>query len=275
MRHRLLLLPLLYGPALLFACVGDTATTPVVTNDAQAQDSTVADVAQPSDGNVPDTSTNKDASGCLPQPVGIISMYTADNVLTDSLGKNPLTWVGGAEQYAPAEVNAGFQLNSKEYLSNLTPKGLDNLAAFTIEGWVQPFDTLGHNLVKRSNGTTGWNMTRQSGGGYRFELVLPDAAPVFSYGMTTSFSTSTLTHVAMTFTALPATVQWYVDGKTDGPPTKLFPDGGSSVLPATGFELRVAEFLNGILDELTLYGRALAPNEIQAIYAAGVNGKCR
>jgi hypothetical protein len=32
--------------------------------------------------------------------------------------------------------------------------------------------------------------------------------------------------------------------------------------------------LGGLLDELSLYGRALATNEIAAIYNAGVNGKC-
>jgi len=35
------------------------------------------------------------------------------------------------------------------------------------------------------------------------------------------------------------------------------------------------ETLRGSLDEVTLYGRALGPEEIQAIYAAGKYGKCK
>jgi hypothetical protein len=36
----------------------------------------------------------------------------------------------------------------------------------------------------------------------------------------------------------------------------------------------VDSFVNGSLDELSLYNRALSASEVQAIFSAGAGGKC-
>jgi Concanavalin A-like lectin/glucanases superfamily len=259
------------------ACVGDTSTNPQPTNDAQVpvdapiqNDSALIDAGA---DTTPQNDAQSDASACIAAPVGMISMFTGDNVTTDTLGKNPLAWTG-APAYAAGKVNNGFQFANKAYIGTTTPKGLDNLAAFTIELWIQPFDAIGHTLVQRVANGTGWQIVRQTNGSYRFAIVVNNVS-AFAYTQTSTFSTSTPTHLAFTFNSAPqATGIWYVNGVLDNT-TKIFADGGTTTLGGTGNELRFGELYNGILDEISLYGRALADTEIKTIFDAGTNGKCR
>jgi concanavalin A-like lectin/glucanase superfamily protein len=75
-------------------------------------------------------------------------------------------------------------------------------------------------------------------------------------------------------------IRWYLDGAeagTRGNPTlrgDSLSNGAPLLIAAHAF-FGLGAALKGDLDELELFDRALTPDEVQAIYAAGANGKCR
>ena len=73
-------------------------------------------------------------------------------------------------------------------------------------------------------------------------------------------------------------LQLYVNGQLQGQVGVSFPqDFGTNSLyfGTTGRSQFFDGKLNGLLDEVSLYNRALASNEIAAIYLAGASGKCK
>jgi hypothetical protein len=91
-------------------------------------------------------------------------------------------------------------------------------------------------------------------------------------------------HVAGTFDVNTQSMQIYVDGVPV--PSSLvsgsvvitsIPDSVSPVRIGTAVNVsgQLTEFWTGLIDEVEIYGRALAASEIQAIFNAGSAGKCK
>lgn len=85
-------------------------------------------------------------------------------------------------------------------------------------------------------------------------------------------------HVAATFDGMAARL--YVNGSLDGtqaPATGRIHSGTTDILIGsawTTFDEQLGA-IHGLIDELCLYDRALAPDEIEAIYRAGSAGKIK
>lgn len=83
--------------------------------------------------------------------------------------------------------------------------------------------------------------------------------------------------------------EWcHVAGLFDGVRVKIYINGAldgelaySGTPPTTGHTLRIGQrysgdfTFKGLIDEVSIYNRALTDEEIQAIFAAGSAGKCR
>jgi hypothetical protein len=78
-------------------------------------------------------------------------------------------------------------------------------------------------------------------------------------------------HLAVTKSGTLYTI--YVNGVAVGSQTST-PPIGTPVAPLTIGQAENIGFMNGSLDEVTVYNRALLPGEIQAIYNAASSGKC-
>jgi hypothetical protein len=86
--------------------------------------------------------------------------------------------------------------------------------------------------------------------------------------------TNTFHHVAVTKTG--SQVVFCIDGVAESvePYDPGFVFGGPMVIGAVGGNYNYAGSFYGAIDEVSIYDRALATNEIQAIYNAGSAGKC-
>lgn len=224
---------------------------------------------------------------CCPVPEGLVGWWTGDGNALDSVGDNHGTIVGGLT-YVPGKVGKAFKINgdafSQSYVTVPDSTTLNPTSALSVEAWIYPtgpFDPVASPIVKKA-GTGIFDPT-----GYSLEFT--------SFG-TISFSAylnAGLGWVGTPYNA-PETAlvlnHWnHVVGTYDGDTLRLYIDGHpvssrtapGSIVPSHN-PLQIGHdpasvptpFFNGLIDEVSIYNRALSEREIRAIFAAGSAGKC-
>jgi hypothetical protein len=219
----------------------------------------------------------------------LLAWWPGGGNANDVIGGNQGT-LQNAAIFAPGLVGQAFSLNnpgsalpspcpSCDYVSitNNFPASVNEV---TVEAWIYPtqvniqyaqwiytqypsgpqlgFDGTGEDIFWRPN---------VDGGAFH----VPGSLPL-----------NTWTHIAGTYSAITGLAQLYVNGNLvggigagrlafEGPPYS----GPISLTdtPFIGKRLQ-QEFFGGLVDELSIYGRALTQSEIQAIVNAGSSGKC-
>ncbi len=214
--------------------------------------------------------TNTAAQSCDPPPSGLVSWWAAEGNALDQIGGNNGTPVGNLA-YGSGEVGQAFVgdgINSGISMSNSPSLQLQN---FTIEAWIKRSST-----TAVASSSTAW-LFGYGNNGYGFGLwnggqLFITKVGVDSMTSSTSITDTNFHHVAVTKNG--STVIFYVDG-VGYPPvvyntTFTFTASmGIAYLPGNAS----CSFL-GVMDEVSVYNRALASNEVAAIYLAGSEGKC-
>lgn len=201
-----------------------------------------------------------DNNGCYPTPDGLLAFWTAEGRAVDVAGYYSGVVEGGAG-FGPGMVGEAFDFpgtpGSWVWVSNAPMS-----ASFTIEGWVYLASEIAGYQTLYGHGRGFWLRDRrliwwQSGDIYEGSSVL---------------DIGSWHHVAITYDSASDTVTGYVDGAPDGsvihspvdlPPSALMGDNDSAHEP-----------VDGLIDEMSVYGRTLQPAEIEGIFAAGNSGKC-
>ena len=213
------------------------------------------------------------AATCSPPPAGLVSWWRAEGDATDFVGANNGTLEAGTV-FVPGEVGQAFEFQAPGSGVDVgMPTNLE-LQDFTIETWVK----------RTSPNTAGLD-------GFSFGSVVSWAWGGFAVGMFdsgqlflakvgySSVSPSLAIADAETFHHLAVTksgsnVVFYLDGVAESvagfDPGFVF--NGTLAIGTRGSD-HVTSF-NGVVDEPSIYNRALSNSEIQAIYAAGIAGKC-
>ena len=214
---------------------------------------------------------------CVPVPSNMISWWRAENNALDSVGANNGTFVGAAS-YANGEVGQAFNLSGTNYVSVPDSPTLNFSNAMTIECWLYRNAVVGtwDPVVKKENIANNY--------GYAFEFNNNNLLFwIYQGGGSPGWISSG--------GAVPiALSQWYhVAAVYDGGNLLCYTNGClAAAYPATGGILastnqlcigndpgnRTSRFFNGLLDEVSIYNRALSSNEIAGIYNAGRGGKC-
>jgi hypothetical protein len=235
--------------------------------------------------NAPTAFTITASSVCTPPANGLVAWWPGEGSASDLFGTNDGTLRNGVA-FAAGEVGQAFSFNGiNQFVS--TPTAFTNLAnTFTIEFWAYPTTALAIT-TEANSGISGTSSQRYAifpyqGGGQNAGAgvsVGTNGISVFESGA--NFLPSPLvyqaaitgwTHVAVVYTNKQPLL--YVNGV-------LVRIGltslRASVYPSAGFGGSVLAYgyYAGLLDEVSIYNRALASNEVAAIYSAGSSGKCK
>jgi triacylglycerol esterase/lipase EstA (alpha/beta hydrolase family) len=258
------------GPTLSGVSTTNLVITAVAVSDAGKYDLVVTDAY----GTV--TSSNAlltvPSQNCLPAPDGLIAQWTGDDTGQEIL--NRFHAVVNNVQYQEGRVNSAFSFNgSDSFIStdlDLQPNGMPTS---TWETWVFP--------ARVSNGPV--QMIMGAGEGTAFESIGIDSGKFTiytgpapdSFWPVTDASTNTWQHIAVIFYS--NRVEFYKNAQRFE--THYFPLRPpvltrASLLTIGNVRGRSA-FFQGLIDEVSIYNRALSQAEIQAIYDVGAAGKCR
>ncbi len=228
------------------------------------------------------------AWAAAPTPSGIVGWWPGDNTTLDIIGGNGGVWNGGAYDpgsYNPGQVLQGFNFNGTDtYLLN-PPVG-KKLPQGTVEMWFNVrdwnWDTAPNGLflwslagATHDMGSWDWmNLGNHQGYTGSGELMFGIFAGDWQWAHSGIVpQTDEWYHVAGSWG--PAGVRIYVNGVLKD--TNGFTGGapGAGVCDLIGRSSWAGSGINGIVDEVSVYNRALTTAEIAAIYNAGYLGKSR
>jgi len=219
----------------------------------------------------------------IPPPSGIVAWWPGDGNANDIQGNNNGTLQNGTT-FAPGLVLQAFHFNgANNYVSIADTPSMDfGTGNFTIELWVN-FDSLGQDqeLIQQviGNGADAptyfleYDFTSPHPNTLRFRISNPNSnqndlfAPV-------SLVVGQWYHIAAVRQG--NTSSLYLNGSLVGSQTAGSNiDTGTGGITTLGALANGGRYLSGSLDEVTLYNRALSVAEIQAIVAAGADGKIK
>lgn len=220
--------------------------------------------------------TVKVAAACVPPPPGMVGWWPGDGNANDIVGGNNGTLTGGAT-FAPGMVGQAFSLNgptSGVIIGNPPALQLQN---FTIDAWIKRASATQITLDS-SVGSCCGQIFGYGSNGYILGILNDGHLYLSKTDINVVDSTITVTdtnfhHVAVTKTG--STVVFYVDGVADIAPAydPGFTFNTNAAIGVRSDTLPTSFF--GLIDEVEVFNRALAPQEIQAVFNAGAAGKCK
>lgn len=226
-------------------------------------------------------------TSCAPPPPGLVSWWPAGNHTFDIQDGNHATLVNGAT-YATAKVGPGFSLDGVDDRVEIPDAANLKPANVTVSAWVKfnALDTPGAStaglqyiVFKRNSRTSlfeGYSLSkRRVSGTDRLEFVVASASGVQVVALsTTAVTAGQLYHVAGTYDG--TTARLYVNGVLESQQFAGFPlDYGTRPVFIGSTEESWNGRLNGVVDELQLFNRALTITEIQALSNADSTGQCK
>ena len=234
------------------------------------------------------------AGSCVSPPVGIISWWPGDGNANDIQDGNRGVLINGAT-FATGKVGQAFSLDGiDDFVEVADSQSLSGLQVFTIDLWVKLQNAANSQLLIGKGDARipdrEWELYTHPDlpGKLRFDIFAKDPTTrqlVFAgtYSSEKSLQSNQFHHVVVIYDR--GNMKMYIDGMEDLPlDNRLFspfslsspPVIPDSVAPLQmGFRhLFPGSHLQGLVDEVTLYNRALSAAEVQAIFNAGSAGKC-
>lgn len=229
------------------------------------------------------------AAACAPVPAGLVSWWRVEGDASDFMGGNNGSFAG-AVSFATGKVGLGLNLSGWGFITVPDAPSLDFANEVTVELWFN-YTNIGSFrgfFGKRANtGVTNYGANVH---GFWLGLGLyyndpavsgagDDGGAFESVRLMPVPSTNQFHHLAMSLKqAAPGQVEAniYVDGALAR--SRTLPGNLASTVNGAPFTIGASapglEGFWGILDEVSIYNRALPAAEIQAIYMAGEAGKC-
>jgi YD repeat-containing protein len=217
---------------------------------------------------------------CVPPPSGLVSWWPGDGNTLDRAAASDGLAENGAS-YAAGLVGQAFRFDGVDDLTRIASSRTTGFAgAFSVEFWFNPTTTINVStpnqmlLAKGRYLEGGFNAPvaiQVLGGDGRLLVRMPSAPALVS--STDTWPAGTWQHIALSWDG--ARYRLYVNGSEEAGLDNAFSIFDSSdpitLGNADGF---AAGGFAGLLDEPTLYNRALTPAEVNALHAARGLGKC-
>ena len=204
---------------------------------------------------------------CTPPPAGIVGWWPAEGNANDIVGANNGTLIGNVT-YANGEVGQAFNFNTLGDQVSVSTSGFPVGASDRpLECWVYI-----NSFIPNEGALFAFYGTSGDGGAYSIGIFTDQRVYFSQWGQIIEGPILT-------------TKQWYHVAVTSGGGISTLYLNGTNVasgnLPfntPAGSQLFIGAINNyqtiGLIDELSIYNRALSQAEIQAIYNAGIGGKC-
>ena len=231
------------------------------------------------------------AQSCTTPPANMVGWWPADGKATDLAGPNNGKLMHRAT-FTTGYVGEAFDLNgTKQYVDVKNSPQLDVSAGdFTVDAWVylNVLGELDQSIVDKMDdqsgvNSDGWRLIYQAASDL-FWFCLGGGAGNNGCGLGNSTTVTSVTNATAGtwyFVAGVKTstqISMYVNGNLENTtPLGPFTDTNSTDLlfgHKNSWDMEGA-YLNGLVDEVELFNRALTSSEISAIYNAGHTGKCK
>jgi len=226
-------------------------------------------------------------SDCDPTPAGLVSWWAGEGNANDVIGSNNGVLEGGVD-FTTGEVGQGFWYYTTTADVRIPASAsLDvggSSGSFTVEAWINCWSVTQLNPIfewNKNDGVTteGVHFYAWSDGSL-YANVINTSGNNFGNNFSTSpglLTAGTFYHVALTYDNPSGIATIYCDGNVVAQVSL------GQFTPLTSYDLFLGRrpptqgetyTFAGVLDEPSLYNRALAADEIAAIYNAGAAGKC-
>ena len=243
-------------------------------------------MAQAAPSNLPQCVMDFIILSSVPLPPDAVSWWPApsNTVAYDAITNNHgIVYNGGTN--AAGKVGQAFKFDgNNDHVRIPNQPNLRFTNAVTFEGWIYPTNVSWYGEVLSKWGAVSGNNQRSFDcslypGGQFYILVSPsgtDSGTAYVLS-TNAVAVNAWTHVAGTYDG--STLKVYLNGALDGEgaySNGIFPGTDSLGIGAATGGASPGGMLTpfpGMIDEPTLYARALSDSEIQAIYNAGAAGK--
>jgi uncharacterized repeat protein (TIGR01451 family) len=221
-------------------------------------------------------------TSCTAVPSGAVTWYRAENNGVDSAGPNFATLTGGAT-YTTGKAGQAFSFDGLNDSVNapMSPS-LQLTTGATVEFWMKGDPSNALNTCCQGLVATDMYAVEIAGGGIHWGLSTDNGAtqPFPSSGQV-AISTNQWHHIAGTYDG--STIALYIDGALASSTAHTGTISSNSGFLSIGSEdgrtgtcpaCVGTRYYKGLIDEVTIYDRALSAAEIQAIFGAGTFGKC-
>jgi subtilisin family serine protease/subtilisin-like proprotein convertase family protein len=215
---------------------------------------------------------------------GIVSWWLGESgpIAPDIISGNNGAFVDGVG-FSAGKVGGAFDFNGlNSYLTVSDAPSLDFTTNMTVEVWINPRSWGGapREILSKWGGPSNQRSYTLSinTSGLAYLLVSSDGGGVNNQVVfsSTVMPLNTWTHLAAVYDGV--NLRMYVNGLLENTvawPQGLFPGTAPLLIGATRASLSsVTSYFNGMIDEPTLFRRALTAGEIADIYLAGATGKC-
>ncbi|MCY7348102.1 MAG: LamG domain-containing protein, partial [Pyrinomonadaceae bacterium] len=205
---------------------------------------------------------------CVAAPANLVSWYRAENNANDSTGVNNGTLQNGAT-FGAGQVGQAFNLDGNDDSVEIPHNpNLNITGSFSAEAWIFPRSIPSQNT--RILDKDPWNMVLKTSPANALNVNINNGGAITSAN---AIPLNQWTHVAFTLNGTTGEIQIFINGILSASGTTPNPiTGGTEPLTIgnnpgpTGFD--------GLIDEPSIYNRALSQTEIQSIFNAGNAGKC-
>jgi outer membrane protein assembly factor BamB len=217
-------------------------------------------------------------------PANLVSWWTANNTAADAMGQNNAILTNVT--YAAGEVGQAFSFNGANGWASLgDPSSLAFTNSFSIEGWIKvsglPTNSNFGSIMFRGDDRGGldpYQLVIQPNGDLQFGI---DSAANVGASLAAPIPMGQFVHVAATLDDGTGLMTLYENGTVVAQNvTTVRPFGALDPTQEPGVGIGNSNALdnynvpfNGLIDELSVYNRALTAGEVLGIYKAGSSGK--
>lgn len=210
---------------------------------------------------------------CVAAPVGLVAHWPADDSAVNTVDGTEGVLRSGVA-FEPGMIGQAFRFDGTDDYAEMPDSGLPMGAApRSVEFWARVAPGARGTWVPILYG-------RRVSADAFYVLIKGRSACIGGWGggLVDACGARDVTdgewhHVALTYDGR-VDVRLYVDGRPETAISKTYSTTSSGALCLAWPRAQGAEFYRGLLDDIAIYDRALTPAEIEAIFEAGIAGKC-